>query len=47
MTSIADESAKPVFRTLRYWPADIGDTPDWFDEEFDDLREQVKPSMNA
>ena len=29
-------------RTLRYWPADIGDTPDWFDSEFDDLREQVQ-----
>lgn len=29
-------------RTMRYWPSDIGDTPDWFDEEFDHLRKQIR-----
>ena len=29
-------------RTMRYWSFEIGDMPDWFDEEFDDLRKQVR-----
>ena len=29
-------------RTVRYLSFEIGDMPDWFDEEFDDLRKQVR-----